>query len=542
MIELYWEDKIIQKKIISIIICILLTTSAVFPVIGIVNNNENVIKNQTSVKSEPQYDVISRDDEWPKFHHDLLNTGYSTSIAPQTNTVLWTYKTGFAIVSSPAVVNGKVYIGSDDEVFYCLDADNGSKLWDYPIPGGTSISSPAVYDGKVYVGTTYYNIFCWDADTGDLIWKYPKEYGGMSSPTVVDGKVYIGMRYGHIFCLNADNGTLIWKQKFNNVDVSSCPAVVNGRVYVGSYDGRLYCLDADNGSKLWDFYTDWMVFSSPAIADGKVYVGGGGLYCLDANTGKEFWCFNGRTLCSPAVAYGCVYFVGKDGKVYCVDAESGDELWNYTTSDDAHSVPSPAVADGRVYVGICSSGRLLCLEAYTGDKIWDYQISVPNWLHSSPAVAYGRVYIGGDMSCKVYCFEDPSKPPEKPSIRGPTSGQPGTEYEYKFVTTDPEENDVYYWIEWFEEDPSAKWEGPYPSGEEITRNHTWYEKGTYTIRVKAKDIYEIESHWATLTVTIPKNQQSATSQSVLSRLLQCLFRCFNGVSNIQRYVKTTGLR
>ena len=474
-------------------------------------------------KVEPQYDVISWDDEWPKFHHDSQNTGYSTSIAPQTNTILWTYTTGFEIVSSPAVVNDRVYIGSDDEYFYCLDADTGEKLWDYPIPGGTGISSPAVYAGKVYVGTTYYYVYCWDADTGDLIWKYPKEYGSSSSPAVVDGKVYIGLgEYsdGKIYCLNASTGEKIWSFIIGGkTQVSSSPVVADGKVYIGSYDRRLYCLDADNGSKLWDFDTDWKVPSSPAVADGKVYVGGGGLYCLDAETGEELWCFNGRTCCSPAVAYGSIYFVGRDGKVYCVDAESGDELWNYTTSDYENSISSPAVADGKVYVGIWSNGKLLCLDAYTGEFIWDYLVSVPDWLFSSPAVAYGRVYIGGDMSYKVYCFEDPSQPPEAPIIKGPASGKAGVEYDYTFVTIDPNDDDVYYYIEWGDGNVE-EWIGPYNSSEEITLGHSWEENGTYIIKAKAKDTYDIESHWTELVVTMPRNK--VLYNSYLLRFLEQL--------------------
>ena len=51
-------------------------------------------------------------DWWPMFHHDLNHTGYSTSTGPETNNVLWSYETGDSVSSSPAVVDGKVYLGS----------------------------------------------------------------------------------------------------------------------------------------------------------------------------------------------------------------------------------------------------------------------------------------------------------------------------------------------------------------------------------------------------------------------------------------------
>ena len=117
------------------------------------------------------------------------------------------------------------------------------------------------------------------------------------------------------------------------------------------------------------------------------------------------------------------------------------------------------------------------------------------------------------------------EPPDTPQIAGETNGKVGVEYEYTFNTTDPDDDNVYYWIEWFEGDPGAKWEGPYASGEKITRNHTWHEKGTYTIRCKAKDIFGEESDWGTLSVTMPKNKQTPHN-TVFYQLLEKLMNRF----------------
>jgi len=59
-------------------------------------------------------------DWWSMFRHDLRHTGYSTSTAPNTNKTLWSYTTGGFVVSSPAVVDGKVYVGSGDDYVYCF--------------------------------------------------------------------------------------------------------------------------------------------------------------------------------------------------------------------------------------------------------------------------------------------------------------------------------------------------------------------------------------------------------------------------------------
>jgi len=94
--------------------------------------------------------------------------------------------------------------------------------------------------------------------------------------------------------------------------------------------------------------------------------------------------------------------------------------------------------------------------------------------------------------------------PDTPVIKGPTMGKAGREYEYTFVSTDPDGDDVYYWIEWEKGYPNGEWIGPFSSGDEVTLTHAWDTKGTYTIKAQAKDIYGAESEWGTLEVSMPK--------------------------------------
>ena len=67
----------------------------------------------------------------------------------------------------------------------------------------------------------------------------------------------------------------------------SSPAVVDGRVYIGSGDFKVYCLNATTGEHIWNYTTGACVFSSPAVADGKVYVGSayGKVYCFGLHFG-----------------------------------------------------------------------------------------------------------------------------------------------------------------------------------------------------------------------------------------------------------------
>ena len=88
---------------------------------------------------------------------DAVMNGSVYALNARTGAKLWNYRTGAAVVSSPAVANGVVYIGSEDFNVYALNARTGAKLWSY-----TSYyvnSSPAVANGMMYVGSTDDNVY-----------------------------------------------------------------------------------------------------------------------------------------------------------------------------------------------------------------------------------------------------------------------------------------------------------------------------------------------------------------------------------------------
>jgi C1A family cysteine protease len=104
----------------------------------------------------------------------------------------------------------------------------------------------------------------------------------------------------------------------------------------------------------------------------------------------------------------------------------------------------------------------------------------------------------------IWAFiETSNDPPDTPIIKGPLNGKTGTAYDYTFSAMDPDGDDLYYFIVWGDAFRPA-WIGPFPSGENITFNHTWIDKVTYNIKLKVKDKYDFESDWAALEVSMPK--------------------------------------
>ena len=85
--------------------------------------------------------------------------------------LVWSTATGGPVDSSPTVVNGAVYIGSDDSYLYSLNAATGKILWQ-TITGGAVNSSAAVVNGVVYIGSDDGYLYSLNATTGQVLWKY----------------------------------------------------------------------------------------------------------------------------------------------------------------------------------------------------------------------------------------------------------------------------------------------------------------------------------------------------------------------------------
>jgi len=129
---------------------------------------------------------------------------------------------------------------------------------------------------------------------------------------------------------------------------------------------------------------------------------------------------------------------------------------------------------------------------------------------------------GGDMTFMTYGRDN--IPPNEPLIDGPTTGKPGVELSYTFVTDDLDGDDVYYWILWGDGCPAVEWIGPYASGEIVTVKHTFTTKGTYTISAKAKDTIGAEGEWGYLEVSIPRTYM--IRNSLLFRFMEKFPRAF----------------
>src|SRR5579862_5475064 len=127
--------------------------------------------------------------DWSEFHRGPQHHGYN----PAENVLdvssagglqlRWKAATGGNVNSSPAVVNGIVYTGSDDTNLYAFNAATGQLVW--MAAGACGASSPVVANGVVYAGSNGLHAF--HAATGQPLWTAAPDYTIVSSPTVANG-------------------------------------------------------------------------------------------------------------------------------------------------------------------------------------------------------------------------------------------------------------------------------------------------------------------------------------------------------------------
>ncbi len=106
--------------------------------------------------------------------------------------------------------------------------------------------------------------------------------------------------------------------------------------------------------------------------------------------------------------------------------------------------------------------------------------------------------------------------PSVPDINGPRVGTTEVKYDYGFVSTDLDGDDVSYEIIWG--DGTGYNTTFHPSGEEVIVSHTWVEDGEYKIRARAQDIFGAYSDWKEIIVTMPRDK--SISSSLFLRFLE----------------------
>ncbi|HIG99753.1 MAG TPA: PQQ-binding-like beta-propeller repeat protein, partial [Thermoplasmata archaeon] len=228
----------------------------------------------------------------------------------------------------------------------------------------------------------------------------------------------------------------------------------------------------------------------------------GYLYALYPNGTLRWRVSTGDSLAAAGVAigkFGTIYVGTEMLRAYNPD---GTLKWMIDVQGYIEGTVPAVSADGTIYVSADN-----CLVAVNPDGTEKWRIPLSNeQVRSSPSIGPDdRVYVGSTKGNYGFLHAlgilDPNAP-TAPTIIGKIKGKVERSYDYIFRSTSPVENDVFYQIDWGD-GSITEWLGPYDSGKSITMNHSWSEKGTYTIKARAKDTDNLWGPWGELKVTMP---------------------------------------
>ena len=317
------------------------------------------------------------------FLGNIQHTGnYNSSPIKNKPSILWKVKTKGQVISSPVIVNNSVYVGSQDQKMYAINALTGKIKWTFKASGAIS-STVAVAKGKVMFLSYDGNFYALNQKDGKLAWKFKTQ-----GESVFNVKDYY-------------NGS--FKPDFWDFYLSSA-VVYNDHVYFGSSDSNVYSLNIDTGEKVWSYKTESSIHSSPAIYENSLVIGSwdSRIYCIDINTGKENWSYTtGRDIeqyiwlgiqASPSIEKGVVYIGSRDAKFYALNIKSGDTLWTNNNFDKSWMPSSSAIDKENIYTGSSDSFNFYSINKKSG-KI-NYTTKTNSYTFSSPAIDNEMAYIG----------------------------------------------------------------------------------------------------------------------------------------------------
>ena len=183
----------------------------------------------------------------------------------------------------------------DDEV-YAINANTGVVAWqfqtffkvDSDVGAGVTITAPGVNgiaDGAVYVAGKDNYLYGLDLTTGAQLWAFnalandPTMPGALrSTPAVLGNTIYVGSGVG-VLALNATTGAIVWRSQDAGAPMSqvlSSPAITGPTgsqvILVGDAAGIVHAITLATGAPLWTFNTGGVVYASPAISNGRIYI------------------------------------------------------------------------------------------------------------------------------------------------------------------------------------------------------------------------------------------------------------------------------
>lgn len=298
----------------------------------------------------------------------------------------WMVQTGAGIYCSPAVDDGKVFVGDDLGRLTAYTLKGGKPLWSFS-SGKRIVGTPAAAEGIVVFGSADRHIYGLNAADGSLRWKVEAAGPVLGAVTIENHTAYIGASDHTFRAIDLRTGKIIWSYTDVKGYIETKPLVTADQVIFGAWDNTLYALDKTNGNEQWKWTGGLtrMHFSPAAVwpvaADGKVFITDPqrAMTAIDLKTGESVW-RTFRSMVRETIGLSedgtRLYSKTMNDSIVCY-ATQGDvprQLWATDVGFGYEHAPSMPVEKEGVMFGSTKEGLIFALEARTGKILWKHKI------------------------------------------------------------------------------------------------------------------------------------------------------------------------
>jgi outer membrane protein assembly factor BamB len=291
-----------------------------------------------------------------------------------------------AIISSPLLLDGKIYIGSVGGTLHCIDKEKGQIVETFQFNGGRPLKagfrSNPVSDGKLlYISCYDHNMYAVDPNTGMSLWVFTTTQKLEAAPVIMGGKIYLANWAGRIYCIDKESGQENWFYDVKS-SVRCTPAAFDGKLYFGDEEGNFYCLKVGpQAEPQWEFKAEAEIYGAP-VTDGEM-----------------------------------VWFTSLDKNIYCLNANNGELVWKYATDAEIWAGPhidkfaidmketviessEVSISDGSIVIDpeTTVDETIIAVDGVVTDTAMIDELSFP------PPEIVTRLYVGS-MDAKLYILD-----------------------------------------------------------------------------------------------------------------------------------------
>ena len=314
-------------------------------------------------------------------------------------------------------------------------------IWKFRVPG-QGHATPCIFRDRIFLATAdeekeIQSLVCCDRSTGRELWHTPAHRGGLmkkhkknshasASPACDGERIFaVFFRDEAIWVTAFDlTGKIVWQKKVGayseRYGYGSSPTISGQTLIVAAdskADGYLVALNRETGEEVWRAVRPKMPsYGPPVVASFKtgrqIIVQGNRVAGYDPKSGRELW-----NCKAPAKATACtlcfddrrVYSTGgyPERGLYSIVADgSGDVTeshirWRHERKSSSAYVPSPLLADGRLYV-VSDDGIATCFRAEDGHVFWTKRLG--GGFSASPVLT-GEYVIAPNEAGKIFVFK-----------------------------------------------------------------------------------------------------------------------------------------